>query len=901
MKTRRAPWLAAASAALLLLLAACGGGGGSTTGTLAVTVSAPTGITLTPNVTVTGPTGTAPQTITALGSTSLTTAPGSYTLTAKDATGSDGYTYSAPGATATVQTGKTTAVTVAYAASTGKLTINISGAPTGFTPSVSVTSGGTAVSGSPLSATGTLNLAAGTYAVASNTPAGYVVAIDQPAPAVTAGQTTTVNVVYTQGLGSIGVTVAGLPSATAASVTATQTAGGTFSKTASITGTGTISGLPLGTYKISGAAVTVGGVTYAATDTTGLNVTNGATTPATLTYAATTGSITVTVSGLPVSSTDTVSVTATPSGGSAITQTRTGNGTVSFTNLTPGNYTIAAADVATPTATPTALYKATIAPTNPQAVTAGGNKAVTATYAQAATSIVVSGLAALPGSGATARLLTSTGTVYTQPIVSGSATFSKATLGLSSELPLGTYYVSAGSVVTGSAINTPNVATFGTASVGAVVPSVGTATLSTANLTQTVTASGVVPRGGAGHLYTSGNGPIAGGNKGILFLDFANLGAGLQASTTPVASPAYYKVAFDSEGYYYVSARDDTANSSTITVYTEANLRNIEAGNAIGSGGFAIAGGPLVRVADMTFDSSGNLWVANEDNTFGGYVTCYSAARLEAAKAAAQTSNTVTVGAADVALSASGTNGNSGAGPSFAGVRALALSSGGLWIAGGSAAANPVVISGDEGNIVSRIKTSDLSCPYTGASGSIANKGVLPDLALRTDGVGITKISSLAVSADGSSLWLGDFGPNAANGTVEYIYQVPLSGANIASPNTTTYNRINAEYGYKLDTTTGPAVAPNTQPPGGMQQIAGLGFDKSGKLWVATNNNISSGVVNTTNANGLLLGLTLPTTAATLAATPTLATAGVTAGFTTTNSLSASIGLTGLAFNTIAP
>lgn len=851
MNTKRTPWLLAASASLLLL-AACTPAGPAN-GTLALTVNAPSGVT--PSVTVSGPSGN--TAVTATGTKPLSLKPGTYTIAATDVKNA-GYTYkgTASPSSVLVESNKTASAAVTYAVATGKLTVNLT-APSGQSPTVTVA--GPNNFNQNLTTSQTLNdLAPGVYTITATPLPGLKTVISNNGSAsVVAGQETTASVTYSTGQVSIAVAINGLPSgAPAPKVTAKQ--GSTV--IATINGPGTITG-PVGTYTVSGDPVSYAGTTYTAQDVGPLNLPNdGSSANATLMYAPSTGTLNVTITGLPSASTDTVTVTVTPTGGSPTPLTRSGNGTVSFTNLPPGNYTVGAADVATPSSSPTALYKAALS-SNPITVAAGGTATVTATYTQAPTSVVVT-VSSIPTNitNLTARLLSSSGTEYTQPISGGTATFNKTTLSLSSELPLGTYLVSVRGVVKGGTVDTAYVATFGPDTGTAVEPTIKPVALSASTLTQTVTNTNFVSSGGSGRLYVSGNGYLSGGNKGILYL--VPGGGGLNVSTTPVSSPAYYKVAFDPQGYYYIAARSPVSN--TISVYTEAQLRDIEKGYDPGPPQFSIAGGPLTDIGDMVFDGGGNLWVASEQN----YVTCYSAQRLAMAKAA--TPNTVTIGQGDVAIFG-GTSTQSL--PSFYKVRALAYTDSGLWMGAGVKGSN------DNGPILSRVKPADLSCPY---SASIVNREVAPEIALylyngTTDpGANspvVTKPSSIAVS--GTSVWVGDFGPDTADVAAEAVYEIPLTGSNALTH--TTYTRVNAQYGSKLNIS-------------GMQQVTGLSFDKQNHLWVATNNNFDG----TTVTNGALYDLGVPTnTAAAAAPTPV--------SVTPTKTYSSSIGLTGLVFNTIAP
>ncbi|MBF6595327.1 MAG: hypothetical protein IVW51_12915 [Thermaceae bacterium] len=813
MKTRRAPWLAAASAALLLLLAACGGSGGSTTGTLAVTVSAPTGITLTPDVTVTGPTGTAPQTITALGTKSLTTAPGSYTLTAKDATGSDGYTYSAPVSTAIVQTGKTTASTVAYAVSNGKLTINISGAPTGFTPSVSITSGGTAVAGSPLSASGSLYLAPGTYTVASNTPpAGYVVLIDTPSPAVAAGQNITVNVTYSQGQGNIAVALTGVPSGvTAPQVTATQTAGGTFAK--SNTGAGTISGLPIGTYTVSGVDIPPAGSNlyrFKAPAVPNVSVTNGATANATLAYAVASGALTVTVTA-PTGVTPSVTVTGPSSFSRSITATTT------LTDLAAGSYTIAASPVngSTPTVTG-----------SPATVTNGATAAASVAYGAALRTLAVT-VTGYSGTQAAKLVVTATptsGTPLTQVGTTSGVTFS----------------------------NIPDVAYTLTAQVLSTVNTYATSAGVSSLAGQTSASLAVTKTNAGGWLFAMGNGQLTGSDliQAELGDDFDN--------TTPLSfiantfapetgvNPAQIRIAFDPAKFFYIARQRNAttvcaggSSCDRIDVYPAASYNGINSTTAFNPNAtdnatnqpFTIitsyADQPAV-ISDLAFASNGDLWVAVKGHaSLAGPpvqaaqpsgLLCYSAAALTQGK-----SHTIVISAPPSPNPDNKTlqiyqRYYTASDGSLTNVRALSFdAAGNLWVASNTK--------------ISRIPTSALTCKNANDTATVVDSGdtyavdnvpetVTPNLELTL--AGTPDVFSLAYDAGRNSLWATDY-------TAGSVFELPFSnGANATTGNAT----IGATY--------------NT----GIAKAAGLTVDKQGHVWVGTDGN------NTGSVNELIPGTT---------------------------------------------
>jgi hypothetical protein len=170
--------------------------------------------------------------------------------------------------------------------------------------------------------------------------------------------------------GSLAVTVSGLPGGASADVTVLGPGG--FSR--ALTGSQTLSGLTPGAYTVSADLVSAGGDLYAASPTSqSVTVPEGSTpAPAQVNYAVTTGSLTVTIAGLPGDATAAVDVT----GPGGYDETVTGSGTL--TGLAPGSYTV--------TASPVSASGSQYAPTpaTQQAVVGtGGLATATVTYADA--------------------------------------------------------------------------------------------------------------------------------------------------------------------------------------------------------------------------------------------------------------------------------------------------------------------------------------------------------------------------------------------------------------------------------------------------------------------------------------------------------------------------------------
>ena len=142
-------------------------------------------------------------------------------------------------------------------------------------------------------------------------------------------------------VGSLAVGVSGLPPASAASVSVSGPGG--FAQTVGPT-SATLSDLDPGPYTVTAAGVSAGGTTYVplpATQT--VQVTAGGSASASVSYTATPGSLSLTVSGLPPATNAAVTVTG-PGGYSSLQAA-----SATLTGLAPGSYTVDAAAVGTTT------------------------------------------------------------------------------------------------------------------------------------------------------------------------------------------------------------------------------------------------------------------------------------------------------------------------------------------------------------------------------------------------------------------------------------------------------------------------------------------------------------------------------------------------------------------------
>jgi len=329
-------------------------------------------------------------------------------------------------------------VLVAYAVSSGVLQIVVAGLPQGGNAAVTVTGPGGFLATVPASVT--LNgLVPGTYAIsAGNVNVGtplYVPEVAEQSAAVPAGLAPVVRTVtYAQAVGQLTVIIAGLPGAVPANVTVTGPGG--FNQ--NLTSTQTLPGLNIGTYTVSGFSVSFGGTTYSPLPSgQGVVVGIGAQASATVTYAASTGSLAVTIGGLPGGTAANVTVTGPGGYSRSLTASQT------LTGLLPGSYVTSAASVS--------AGGATYAPspsTQSSAVVAGASAAASVGYSALTASLTVT-VSGLPGGTAANVNVTGPGG-FSQHL-----TASQALTGL---LP-GTYTTSAVAVSTGGVTYVPAPAT----------------------------------------------------------------------------------------------------------------------------------------------------------------------------------------------------------------------------------------------------------------------------------------------------------------------------------------------------------------------------------------------------------------------------------------------------------
>lgn len=268
-------------------------------------------------------------------------APGTYTLTGPIVTaGSAQYAPAIPVVPAVVPGLTPVDATVSYARQTGSIVLEVSGLPAGLAPSLAL-SGPGGYASNP-TASGTLGeLDPGSYTLTASpvTSAGNTWTPSAPSQSLTvaAGASTSAAISYAVSTGRLTLTITGLPGGAAANVTVTGPGG--FNQQP--VGTQTFTGLAPGSYAIQAASVVANGHTYAPAPVSQTIPVAASTSPTTanLVYTLATGTMTVTLSGLPGGT----SGSATISGPGGFNQTITS--TTTFKGLPPGTYTVTAPTV----------------------------------------------------------------------------------------------------------------------------------------------------------------------------------------------------------------------------------------------------------------------------------------------------------------------------------------------------------------------------------------------------------------------------------------------------------------------------------------------------------------------------------------------------------------------------
>lgn len=268
--------------------------------------------------------------------------PGSYAVSSATVT-ANGVLYapSVPGTTATIVARSTSTVRFTYGVTTGALAIVSSGLPAGTNADITITgpAGFTRTTTSSVTYTA---LSPGRYTVSARdirgTDGTYAATpVTQSMDIVAGGAIVTATVSYAPRPAVVEVTVTGLATGTAPSVTLTSPSGQDIVLTSTST---RIAPATAGRWRLAAATVNSGGYNYVPTPTSrDETVALGDTLRLSVQYTLTTGAIAVAVTGLPNGAGGVIAVTGPNNYKSNLTSTST------LTGLPPGTYALAASNV----------------------------------------------------------------------------------------------------------------------------------------------------------------------------------------------------------------------------------------------------------------------------------------------------------------------------------------------------------------------------------------------------------------------------------------------------------------------------------------------------------------------------------------------------------------------------
>lgn len=472
-------------------------------------------------------------------------APGAYTVTTDEIV-RNGYRYTSAPTSEVVQltAGATTRYDVDYAVTAGRMYVTVNGLPDGILAPVTV-SGPGGFSASVTSSAPLNGLEPGTYTVTANTVSSgstlYSPSSASQTATVTAGSATYPTVTYSGATTSLAVTISGLPGATNAAVVVSGPGG--FSQT--LTASQTLTNLSPGTYTVAANSISNGGYNYTGSPATqARTVTTGQQQTAAVTYAVTTGRLTVSVSGLPGSTNAGVTVTG-PSGYSqAVTSTTT------LQNLVPGTYTVSASNV-----TSGATLYAPSPTSQTAAVTAGSTLSRSVAYSGSGTSLAIT-ISGVP-SGATAALSVTGPSSYSKSVTSSTTL---------SDLTAGTYAIAAAAITNGGYTYS--------ATPASQSKSVATGQQQTATVAYAVST---------GRLTVSVSGLPGGVNASVSVSGPSGFAQNVTSSTTLESLTA---------GTYTIAASDVSSGGSTYAPATASQTVAVTAGaTASKSVAYAVTGG----------------------------------------------------------------------------------------------------------------------------------------------------------------------------------------------------------------------------------------------------------------------------------------------------------------------
>jgi hypothetical protein len=349
---------------------------------------------------------------------------GNYTLTAAAVTaGGDRYAPASASQPVTIAVGATTSAVATYELASGRLALSISGLPAALTGEVVVSGPGGFTR--TVTSSGTVGgLLPGRYTVTPRLVRTATDAFGVLAGArtvdITVGQTpASVAFTYVLVPTVVDVAVSGLPGNVAAAISMVGPTGDRYA----LTGSQRVLPAIPGRWSYAAEAVSAGGSSYLPTPATrDTSVAPGDTLRFAVQYTITTGSLALAVTGLPSGGAGAVSITG-PGGFS-----RTAAGTVTYSNLVPGSYTV----TATPVAVSGVSYVPTPATQTVSVVASLVATGVTVAYAAPTGSLSI-GASGLPGGAVPSFRLTGAGG---SRIVTGTGTVSGLTVGPWTVAPL---------------------------------------------------------------------------------------------------------------------------------------------------------------------------------------------------------------------------------------------------------------------------------------------------------------------------------------------------------------------------------------------------------------------------------------------------------------------------------
>lgn len=635
-------------------------------------------------------------------------------------------------------------------------------------------------------------LEAGTYTVVAGTPptnyqARLSVGTDNIANnqiTVEAGKTLETRLTFAQGFGSLRVSITP-PTGVSGFTPSVIVKNAASATVATLTQSDTIDNLPLGSYSVEAATVSAQGVPWAGTPSGSPAAVSLSTTPeVTVSYAATRSVITVNLTGLGTSDAATLTLSRSDGTGTPVTQNRNGNGAVVFSDLAFASYRVRA------------------------------NSNRQGTY-----------LDSVVG--------------YSSPTPVVTANTNLSTIFRSLDAPMSALPFSGHLFVGGNGSNN--------------------------NSGWTISASGATPYSVPGTVANLDN-AWAVADSSLPTSGTAALPSPIALTGSSQLDPeGLFRPEFDASGNLYVIYQFAAGgNGNRIVRIGRANLEanQIHEGTAFVSGAplvnhiinnDAIQSTPGSRVTDIAFDGLGNLWMVNED---GDTISCVNRAQFSSSSDTIARPNRVLVGSSIILprVLSFDSSGN------------LWVATGRFTNEGGSVTypllhrfpANSISCPDTP---LSPINPVGVFPRYTHTT---ATPDTTLRLNLGINGP-VYIPSDLVLAPNGQAFWMSDFGsgadsfsstgscnpPGAGGGSItisairESVIKIPLSGTNLQT------GTRDAVISSRITVGSASNPAPGEQDRG-MQQASGVAFDSRGNLWVATNNNVE---IDPTNACAATTGV----------------------------------------------